>query len=64
MSEVSSTTEKVLPTIPPVGGISSQTGSLNIGNGLPREAVAAPALELLKERLDVALGAMVRLTRW
>lgn len=31
---------------------------------MPREAVEAAALELLKGRLDVALSARVQLTRW
>lgn len=33
-------------------------------NGLPRDAVQSPSWEVFKKQVDVALSAMVYLTRW
>ncbi|KAJ7409570.1 hypothetical protein BTVI_56095 [Pitangus sulphuratus] len=33
-------------------------------NGLPREVMDSPSMEVFKKRLDVALSAMVQLKRW
>lgn len=47
----------------PLGGLSSQKGLSKNWDRFPRE-MESPSRKVFKERLDMALGVMVYLTRW
>lgn len=47
-----------------IGRNSSRERVIGHRHGMPREAAQSPSLEVLKERVGVALSATVGVTRW